>query len=158
MTNNILVDLYGTFVALRADSKGVSPEVIKEIILSLFDKSVSPNENIVRQTLRRFQLHLTSSFSFAKADNTYIYIKKYENKQIIDITKMLLYTTYMLMEEKKYSQLFDYLDAVHFFPIIIISQKIRFPKMLIRKLLKPYCYKWHCPLDEYKELHTQILT
>ena len=150
ITNNILNDLHGVFVAMRNYGNQFTPESVLALIDGLHPDRKMENENIVRQILRSYQLSSIPPLHFITTDNEYTFSVSFHSKELYIIIADILFTISILIREGRQEQLYDFADSIHNFPIAIHTQNIKSPHKLASKLLKPYRKKWHCELFQHK--------
>lgn len=140
MTSNDLFDLYFSFLLIRHD---IFYE-LNDLILEKISETVhieSESENNIRLAISKINGIDKEKWEFAFHSNVYTYRRLLKNNDVKNTILKFCDHLKSLIVNKKYEQAYDFVDSIHFVPILI-EKNMFISSRKIRKLTQKYRKKW----------------
>lgn len=142
LTNHMLYDLSGLFMAVRSDVKAFPAEAFAALADVFCRLAEIDNENVIRATLRKYDLTSMPALRFITVDNVYAHRVFYNDQGLHQAIADILHTMDVLRTQEKNTQLYDFVDAIHFFPLLFTDDNMEHRQRMLDDLLEVYRKKW----------------
>lgn len=140
ITSNDLFDIYYSLLLIRNDiNNKLNVQVLKSISDAIISKSDS--ENKVRLALSKIENINSEKWCFCFSNNVYTFRYFITDEKTLDMLCKIITTLSDLLLENKWEQAYDFVDSIHFVPILIEQDKVLSPRK-IKKTTKAYRKKW----------------
>ena len=140
ITSNDLSDIYYSLLLIRNDIKyELNAQILKSIADAVISKSDS--ENIIRIALSKIEGINHEKWSFSFFNNVYTFRYSIVDEKILNMLHRIFTTLSDLIVQNKWEQAYDFVDAIHFIPILI-QQNTALNSRKIKKITKTYRKKW----------------
>lgn len=139
-TSNDLYDIYYSLLLIRDNIRCNENSIILEQISRVIC-SECIQDNLIRRSISSLDGVDTVKWGFAFHDNVYTFRELIKDDYSLKILKKICLILKELLETKKYEQAYDFVDALHFVPVIIAKKgKLMFNE--IKKIEESYTKKW----------------
>lgn len=140
ITSNDLFDLHYTLVLIRNDIKyELNPQILKAISKTIL--SHSNEENAIRKEIASIPLIDYSKWGFVLHNNLYVFNELIKDQETLSIIAQTCNFLQHLIETGKFDQAYDFVDAVHYIPILAHQRK-KLTRHLIKSITRQYSKKW----------------
>ena len=140
ITSNDLFDIYYSLLLIRNDiNNKLNVQLLKSISDAIISKSDS--ENKVRIALSKIENINSEKWYFCFSNNVYTFRYFITDEKTLDMLCKIITTLSDLILENKWEQAYDFVDSIHFVPILIEQDKVFSPRK-IKKATKAYRKKW----------------
>lgn len=140
ITTNDLYDIYYALVLIRHDVEcRVNCEVLESISSAI--RSDYAGDNSVRMAIREIADIDREKWGFAFHENVYTYREPIKDGYTTKILGKVVRILMGAMECGEFQRAYDFVDAVHFIPLIV-AKGDRLSVRLLGKLTKEYAKKW----------------
>lgn len=140
ITSNDLFDIYYSFLLIRNDIKyELNIQILDQISKVVLNKC--DEENSIRKGIANINSLDLNTWQFVFCNNVYTFRKLVKNRKILVIISKMCQVLKKLIESKSFEQAHDFVDAIHFVPIIV-EKREKISLNLIKKLTKNYRKKW----------------
>ena len=140
MTSNDLFDLYFSFLLIRNDIfYKLNDQILENISKTILIDSNS--ENIVRMAISQIDGIDEEKWKFAFHNNVYTFRRILKNSDAKNMVLNLCNHLRSLIVDRKYEQAYDFVDSIHFIPILI-EKNMRIASKKIKKITKKYRKTW----------------
>ena len=143
LSNHMLLDLYGVLVAIRKDPFIVSMDAYEELSTLLDNCS---DHNSIRILLRKHIHEGQSVLDFIYTDNQYASSFLCNDQTTLFILKWILLHLMQLVKCNRIDQVIDFVDSVHFVPLLAYHSPHKITKRHLGKILRKYKRKWKVKL------------
>lgn len=153
LSNHMLMDLYGVFVAVRENPLILSADAYGKMA-ELLDTST--DHNSIRILFREC-IHIQEEQKapdFIYVENRYATSFLCKDETAKRILKWILLHFMQLAEESDSEQIIDFADAVHFMPLLAYQPPFKITQRQFEKLIREYARKWKVPKGLYHHLRS----
>ena len=143
LSNHMLLDLYGVLVAIRKDPFIIPTDAYEELSALMDNCS---DHNSIRILLRKYIHDGQSVLNFIYTDNQYASSFLCKDRTTLFILKWIMSHLMQLVKCNRIDQMTDFVDSVHFVPLLAYHSPHKITKRQLVKLLRKYTRKWKVKL------------